>query len=164
MTGKRHSAATRALISVAANKQKLPILPNALTIRQIEWFLEKITISSEWCWNHSSGGVNLRWGIRPAYQVMWFLVTGHWPTQFVCHACDNPCCVNPSHLWEGDAKANNEDAATKGHKAKKFSKQCILEIRARRANGETLTSIAAAFHTSPTTISHVARRKTWKHF
>ncbi|MEU9705097.1 HNH endonuclease [Streptomyces sp. NPDC047981] len=33
---------------------------------------------------------------------------------FVCHTCDNPPCCNPSHLFIGDAEANNRDKAAKG--------------------------------------------------
>ncbi len=33
---------------------------------------------------------------------------------FVCHKCDTPSCVNPDHLYVGDARTNSEDKVKRG--------------------------------------------------
>lgn len=35
----------------------------------------------------------------------------------ICHACDNPPCINPKHLFVGTQKDNLRDAKTKGRMA-----------------------------------------------
>ena len=51
-----------------------------------------------------------------AHIVAWCLTHGRWPSpgMHICHACDNPPCCNPSHLWEGTQAQNIEDASRKG--------------------------------------------------
>jgi hypothetical protein len=50
-----------------------------------------------------------------AHRFAWTVARGQIPAGlFLCHACDNPPCVRPSHLFLGTQKANMQDAHSKG--------------------------------------------------
>jgi HNH endonuclease len=55
-------------------------------------------------------GVNLK-----AHQIGWALENGPIPVgMLICHACDNPSCCNPNHLFLGSQTDNMGDAKRKG--------------------------------------------------
>jgi len=59
---------------------------------------------------------------RIAYEIAHGLPLGSLPSEWhVCHSCDNPPCVNPSHLWLGSASDNMSDAAAKGRNARSWT-------------------------------------------
>jgi hypothetical protein len=60
--------------------------------------------------------------------------------QFVCHKCDNPCCVNIEHLFLGSAKDNALDMLAKGRNAKRHR----LHTRQRKFTDEQIKAISIA--------------------
>ncbi len=104
---------------------------------------------------------------RVAYEIAY----GPFSTDLnVCHHCDNPLCVNPSHLFLGTQAENLADMRKKerhnrGEKngnAVLVSEQ-ILAIRAAIASGESQRSIAERFGTTQPNISLIATGRNWRH-
>lgn len=106
-----------------------------------------------------------------AHRVSWELHNGPIPAGLcVCHHCDNPCCVNPDHLFVGTPSDNMRDKAEKGRAAKgDRNAACVLSpdaVRAIRAMGDTRAShrsIARLHGVSHKTVSDIlhGRRWTW---
>ncbi len=53
--------------------------------------------------------------VTRAHQLAWVMMNGPIPeNMLVCHTCDNPSCVNPSHLFLGTCNDNVQDMMRKG--------------------------------------------------
>lgn len=75
-----------------------------------------------WLWdadtdNKGYGRIRDDGKVRLAHRVSLFLNVGKFPTKFVLHRCDTPCCVNPEHLYEGTQLDNMRDRSTRGRMA-----------------------------------------------
>jgi len=85
-----------------------------------------------------------------AHRLSFYLINGFSP-EFVCHKCDTPACINPKHLFAGNAKINNLDRAKKGRSARlsnemhpgcKYTDELVSSIRSMRVNGLLLKDIS----------------------
>lgn len=87
----------------------------------------------------------------------------------VLHRCDNPPCVRPSHLYEGNSSLNSADAlnslrALSGERSH-FSKLTDDEARlvfVMREDGLLLREIASRLMVSEATVSRILGRKKWR--
>lgn len=90
----------------------------------------------------------------------------------VCHRCDNPSCVNPSHLFLGDHIDNARDMESKGRGGDrrnfgrrngraKITLADAATIRRRWSGGEAIAALARDFAVSTSTISDVVHRRRW---
>lgn len=98
---------------------------------------------------------------RTAYSV-WVgeLIDG----QAVCHACDNPKCINPEHLWQGTNGDNLRDMTIKERgNTRKLTADDVREIRRRRANRERVDDLAEEFGVNVSTVYNAVKGRTWKH-
>lgn len=116
-------------------------------------------------------------GRRPlkTHRVSWELHFGPIPADLhVLHRCDNPPCVNPSHLFLGTDADNMADMVAKGraggkifhgeaNAAARLTAQQVRELRRRVENGETQRSMAKEFGISTRTVNLIVLRKAWKH-
>ena len=110
-----------------------------------------------------------------AHRVSWMLHKGPIPVGLqVLHHCDNPRCVNPSHLFLGTNDDNVKDRVAKGrsgwqsrsgeaHHLCKLNDKAVRSIRKRFATGEQGKSLALEFSVSRATISEIVTMRKWRH-
>jgi hypothetical protein len=90
----------------------------------------------------------------------------------VLHKCNNPACVNPSHLYVGTDQDNMNDKIRAGRQNHPFGSRIanailnddiVRSIRARHANGETRTEIARDLGLKRNNVDQVIYRQRWTH-
>jgi hypothetical protein len=100
---------------------------------------------------------------------------------FVMHSCDNPSCVNPSHLFVGTPQDNMTDKVCKGRQSHvgssrnpprgernckaKLTEDQVRFIRARHSEGRSISEIGGliGWIVGSASLSQVVKRRTWRH-
>lgn len=153
----------------------------AMSASDIErfWALAKRGDVSE-CWEWKGARARKGYGqfhmadaMYSAHRVSMFLA-GNEPSaeEQACHRCDNPCCVNPAHLFRGTGKENVSDSVRKGRRkhlvGEKHNRSKLTDDQARLAlwmaeHGQTHRAIAAELGVSRPTITALVSGRNWKH-
>jgi len=148
-----------------------------LTEKQLNNFHNKIRKTDNcWYWIGSMntrgyGVVSLNYKPLIAHRVMYMIHNGNIPSSvLVRHSCHTKNCVNPAHLVPGSHRDNKDDCVNADRQAMgktvstaKLTEGQVLEIRRRRADGKTGTTLAKAYGVNHTCIYAIVNRKTWKH-
>lgn len=121
------------------------------------------------CWRWlgamSSAGYGRVGDTGYAHRESWKHFKGAIPVGlFVCHRCDNPPCVNPTHLFLGTAQDNTRDACRKGRMGHALAERQVRMIRRRyvpwsRTDG--LRAIGREMGLSHTVIAGAIRGYAW---
>ncbi len=163
-----------------------------LTTKDLQRFRSKVRVRHEdACWPWLAGTVKgygqFDLAGRPfkAQRVAWFVAFGTQPGEScVCHECDNPLCCNPKHLWLGSNARNTADKVTKLRQARgarlaasirpkalrgevappaKLTSDQVIEMRRRRAAGETYVSLGRSFGVSAVAARKAVIGRSWRH-
>lgn len=151
------------------------------TLEKIEKFIFPEPNTGCWIWagalTHYGYGNTKKMTIdghtlRGAHRIMYYLTYGCFNYKlYVCHKCDNPFCVNPSHMFLATTQGNTEDMRIKGRASKgihrptsKLTEAQVLEIREKYKNGGyTHRSLGIEYGIDYGGIRGIIIRQTWKH-
>ena len=114
--------------------------------------------------------------IEAAHRLSWTFHYGSIPDEkCVLHKCDNPPCVNPSHLFLGTQLDNIADMNAKArgkappaqhgeaNNRAKITEGIVREIRAHAASGESSRRIASLFGLRQAHVRRIVTHVIWSH-
>jgi hypothetical protein len=143
----------------------------------LERFWSKVEKTEGGCWNWMGIKDRKGYGVTSkktqhirCHRMSYRIAYGDFPNNLhVLHKCDNPSCVNPSHLFLGTNADNMKDKCMKGRQANgersgggKITKPQVIAIRELYKTMST-SQIAKQFNVSYSAIRSIVVGKTWKH-
>lgn len=141
------------------------------------WLQERVVripFAGCWVWAQSEclrGGYGQvghgTYGTNKAHRLSYAAFHGDCTGYFVCHNCDNPACINPDHLFLGDAMDNHLDMVRKGRGnyariAKRMRKLSPQQAREIRASSLSQVALGAIYGVSSGAIGQIRRRQQYK--
>ena len=129
------------------------------------------------CWEWSGARTEKGYGVFAyshakqvrAHRLAVELYSGKPPHGMVLHKCDNPACVNPTHLEVGSHKENMRQMADRKrvvradrhHKAKLTTIEAVAINLLHRSGNHSTRDIAAMFGMSQPTIAALVKGDLW---
>lgn len=136
-----------------------------------ERFVKKSSFDC-WIWQ---GSIRNKYGqfyfqkTMKASRVSWIIYRGDIPEgKYICHHCDNTLCVNPDHLYVGDAKTNMKDKINRQrgnvpygsrHPNSKLNEEKVKDILTSHLKGKDL---AKKYNIGEMEISRIKRGLRWR--
>lgn len=142
----------------------------------LERFWSKVE-KTDGCWNWTGkrdregyGEIHVGRKYVRCHRMSYRIARGDFPDNLrVLHKCDNPSCVNPSHLFLGTDADNMRDKCMKNRQARgekggntKLRESQVMEIR-ELYKTMTARAIAKRFGISKITVRFIVWGKMWKH-
>jgi hypothetical protein len=165
---------------MASTMNKRSKVPSHWTIQQrLDFYTHSRPDDPNACWEWRGAKSPLGYGRmfvtgqreRQSHRLSWIAANGPIPAGMnVCHKCDNPACIRPSHLFLGTHADNAADRETKGRgnqptgervAGAKLNATKVKEIRALFGRESNL-SIAKRYGVSEATIWWIRKGDHWK--
>ena len=147
------------------------------------WQNVNVTDNQEDCWEWQKGKYGNGYGQVNINGIKWYshrfvfwITFGYLPElpRQVNHHCDNRCCCNPNHLYDGTPLDNTRDMLNRGrnrcgsatgseNRMAKLIERDIPKIRRMIVCGYTLEYIGNVFGVTDDTICMINTGKTWTH-
>lgn len=166
----RHTCGNKLCINV----QHMVLLKNSTRgpKNDIEWILDRlkrgiIINPTTGCWEwqglktpNAYGKFRIGKHHVSAHRMMWECVYGETQGLWVLHKCDNPCCINPDHLFLGTHMDNMQDRTIKNRAGVKLNVKAVRDIRTSKLSPKEL---AKKYKVTVSSIYAIFKRRSWKH-